>query len=287
MALPEIWDRVWFRPASPLGPLAARTLLSAQALWILLSRPDLPDLVSWPPEFWRTMDPFLPLRFAIVGLPLPAERALFVVLHGSLAGALLGIAPRLSCGLSALLLYHFAPFEELVAGMPHTCFGGLTLPVLGLFILSFSAAPRWGERDASPEYRWPVVLIQLLFSFSYFFPGLAKLRFAGLGWFTADNIRGWAILNYPITHPPWALWVASSSVVCWALALATMTLELLFPLVVFSRTAARILVPLALLFHFGILETLRYVFLSAPLLLLFLDWDALHRRWGPRAERPS
>jgi hypothetical protein len=291
--LAGLWERAWFRPAGPAGVLAARTLLAAQALWIVLSRPDLPELTSWPSEFWLGAADVLRVRFGWLGLASGAERSLFALLHASLLCALLGIFPRAACALSGLLLYHFAPAEEIIAGIPHTAFGGLTLPVTGLLVLSFAAAPRWREAAPTPEHRWPLVLIQLLFSFSYFFPGLAKLRFAGLDWFSADNIRSWLILNEPITQAAWARWLASSAPACGAVAAATLALELLFPLAVFSRAAARILLPLALAFHLGILATLGYAFLSLPLLLLYLDWDRIARRVGfgrlsePGEARPS
>lgn len=275
-ALSRIWEHVWFRPASPLGLTASRVLVSAQALWILLSRPDLPEILTWPAEFWAPAGRWLPFRFGIFLLPVAAERVLFVVLHGTLLAALVGLVPRSSCFLSGVLLYHFAPFEEAIAGMPHTSFGGLTLPVLAFFILSFAEVPAWREK-ASQEYRWPVALVQLLFAFSYLFPALAKLRYSGPAWFTGENIRSWAFANLSITEAPWTLWLASSLVACWAVALGTMAIELLSPLVVLSAATAMLFVPAALAFHVGIVQTLGYFFPSAPLLLLYLDWDRVHR----------
>lgn len=288
--LAALWERLWFRPASPLGLVAARILLSAQALWIVLSRPDLPELRGWPPEFWAFVDPVMRLRFGIVAAPDWLERSLFLALHGMLVATLLGVAPRLAAFLSAVLLYHFAPFEEILVGMPYTSFGGLTLPVLGLFILAFAEAP---DRDAgrSPEYRWPLTLLRILFAFSYLFPGLLKLRYSGLGWFTGPNISAWLIANYGITQAPGALWIASRPAVSWAVALGTMVLELGFVLVVLSRAAALVLVPMAVAFHLGIAWSVRYWFLSLPMLLLYVDWDwlddRLRRRRLSGADRPE
>ena len=31
------WNRFWFRPASPLGMLAVRFILAANALWLVLA----------------------------------------------------------------------------------------------------------------------------------------------------------------------------------------------------------------------------------------------------------
>ncbi len=279
--LKRLWDRVWFAPAHPLCLSACRVVLCAQALWILLSRPDLPDLARWPREFWALVDPRLPLRFGI-GLPPAAEWTLFVLLHAALLAALLGLRPALTCFVSALLLYHFAPFEEIVAGMPHSAFGGLTVPVAGLFILSFARPASW-RGEPSWENRWPFALVQLLFAFSYFFPTLAKLRFSGPGWYTADNIHHYALGNFTVTAAPLALALAARPLLCRGVALGTLLLEALSPLVVVSWRFALAFLPAALLFHLGILLTIGYFFPSLPLLLLLLPWDALGRRLDPRS----
>ena len=276
-AAAALWDRVWFRPAHPLCLKAVRTILCLQALWILLSRPDIPDLARWPAEFWVLAGRALPARFGILGLPAGVEWSLFLVLHASLLAALLGVRPRVTCLLSGLLLYHFAPFEEVIAGMPHTAFGGLTVPTLGLLILAFAEHPPRGAAP-SAEYRWPFALIQLLFAFSYFFPTVAKLRYSGPGWFTAENIRYYALGNLGVTGAPLAGWVAERPLVCGGIALGTLLIEALAPLVVLAPAAAMAFIPAALVFHTGIVLVIGYFFPSLPLLLLFLDWDRVGRR---------
>lgn len=278
--LRRLWERVWFRPAHPLCPAAARVILCAQALWILLSRPDLPDLARWPREFRALVDPMLFLRFGL-GLPAGAEWALFLLLHVALVLALLGVRPALTCFLSALLLYHFAPFEEIVAGLPHTAFGGLTVPALGLFILSFArAAPVRGAPSA--ESRWPFALVQFLLALGYFLPFVAKLRFSGPGWFTAENIHHYALGNATVTAAPFAAALAARPLLCAAVAAGTLLLESLSPLVLVWARFALAFACAALLFHLGIVLAIGYFFPSLPLLLLLLDWDALGRRFaGP------
>jgi hypothetical protein len=277
--LARLWERTWFAPAHPLCVSATRVVLCAQALWILLSRPDLPDLVRWPRELWVLADPRLPLRFGL-GLPAGAEWALFWVLHGALLLALLGIRPAPSCFVSALLLYHFAPFEEILAGLPHTAFGGLTVPTLGLFVLSFARPGSW-RGAPSWECRWPFALVQLLFALSYFFPLLAKLRFSGPGWFTAENIHFYAMGNYTVTGAPLAMALSTRPWLCGAVAAGTLLLEGLSPLVAVSSRFALAFIPAALVFHLGIVLTIGYFFPSLPLLLLLLPWDAIGRRLDP------
>ena len=67
----------------------------------------------------------------------------------------------------------------------------------------------------------------------------------------------------------------------WACALlggGGLAFELAFPLVLFSRIARRILLPLAAVFHVANSLLFRIFFQNVPLLLLFVDWDGLRRR---------
>jgi hypothetical protein len=272
------WDRFWFRPASPWGALGVRTLVTLNALWILLSRPDLPDLLAWPPEFWAAVGRFTAARYLLVGLPPGVEYGLYALLHVTLVTALVGLAPRASCFVSAVLLYRFAPLEAIFWSRLGPYFNGLTLPILALFVLAFAAVPR---RDAewSGEYRWPLALIQILFTFNYVAAWFSKLHTAGWGWVSADNIAGMvqSSILWGVTSPLAAV-VAESRAACWTIAILTMLVETLFVLVPFSRWAARILVPLAALGHIGVVMVLGIVFLNLPLLLIYLDWDRLDTR---------
>lgn len=281
------WDGFWFRPATPLGLVAARALLSAQALWIVLSRPDLAEVVAWPAEFWTGVGPLRAARYLVFGLPAPVERAMYLALPALLAASLVGLCSRLSCAASALLLYHFAPFEEILIRTPGLHFRGLTLPILGLFVLAMARTPQLRD-EPSPEYRWPLALVQLLFSLNYFFAFLGKLHESGPGWFSAENMRQFALFAQSWEVPaPWAAAVAASVPLSAAIAAGTLVVEAGFPLVLFSRTAARILVPLAALGHVGIMRTLGIFFPSLLLLLLYLDWDALARRGARRSQASS
>jgi hypothetical protein len=270
--LAAAWDRAFFAPAAPAALRFARVLLALHALWILLSRPELPSLARWPAVFWDGLPRGLGARFGAGLLPAAAEQALFLVLLLALLAAAGGVAARAACALAGLLLYHFAPQEEILAGIPHTSFGGLTVATLGLLLLAFADEPRRGA-PPSPEFRWPLAATRLVFSLAYLFPALAKLRYSGPGWFTGDNIAGWLAVNHALTGAPWAPWLAARPWACWAIALFTLGLELLFPLAVFSRRAALALVPAAAAFHLGTLFALGYFFPSWPLLLLFVERD--------------
>lgn len=280
--LAEAWSNAWFAPGSPVDLRACRAILAAQALWILLSRPDIPRLASWPETFFPAARKLEFLRFGITPGHEGLEWALYGLTHVALVLVISGAAPRVSCAAAGLLLYHFAPFEEIIVGMPHTHFGGLTVPAVGLLILAFAARPAARGGAPSPEHRWPVTLIRLLFSFVYLFALFGKLRFSGILWFTGETLRTYLLGAQAITRPVLALPLASQMWLCWAMAVATLFLEALFPLAAFSAGARRVLVPIAAVFHLGNVFALGINFSSAPLLLLFVNWEWLATKVPPR-----
>lgn len=281
------WERFWFQPAGPAGLIAARTLVAANTLWILLSRRDLPDVLAWPPEFWASVGGWLKLRFLIFGLPASVEQGLFALLHLALVGALVGVWPRLSCLIGGILLYHFAPLEEILNYALGPYFGGTTLPVLALLVFAAAHAPKAGA-GASAEFRWPVRFVQVLLAFHYFWPGYAKLFHSGVRWMSGDNIREslFLVATFGPEGPAWAGFVASRPLLYRLIGVATIPAEVLFPLVLFSRTAARIMVPLMFLGHLIIIPVLGLFFFNMPLLLLFVDWDWAVRRIRDLMRKP-
>jgi hypothetical protein len=289
----QAWDRFWYRPAPAADLAAARILLAAVGLWMVLSRHDLPGMLAFPAELWRNVTPERRLRFGMV-LPLELERALYWTLHATLVCALLGFRARAACFVSGLLLYHLAPFETIIR-TANPYLRRFTIPCLGLLILSFARsgdavtlerALRRRKQDASPPddpaYRWPLALVQVLFCQIYFFAAWSKLATTGWAWLEAGNIRGHLlVLNQALTANPEASWgyaLARHPALCAAVAWTGLVFELVFPLVLFSSRARRVLVPLALAFHAANSVLFRIFFQNAPLLLMFVRWDALLRR---------
>lgn len=287
------WQRFWFAPEPMVNVAAARLVLAAQALWILLSR-DIPALSGLPSELWVDVEPAARFRYLLWEGRSGLEAWFQALALLALAGVLLGVATRACCLISALLLYHLAPLETLFF-TPSPWSKGLTLPVLGLLTLSVT---RCGERLAllpskaaisGSEDGWALRLVRLFVCQQYFFSGYAKLAAAGWGWASAENMRGWLLLanldDQLVGFGPPGLWIADRPLLCLWMGVSALAFDLGFVTALFSARARLLLVPAALFFHVAILVTLNYAFLGAPLLLLLVDWQHLERRL--RVQGPS
>lgn len=273
----ERWEGFWLAAEPRLNLEAARVVLAATALWVVLSRFDLPSLLELPPEMYSRVGAARRFRFVLV-LPLALERGLYVALHLCLVAALVGYRARAACLASGLLLYHFAPVETLVR-TANPYLRGLTLPALGLLLWSFS--PATDARGGHSAPGWPLRLVQVVVCQVYVFAAYAKLVTSGWAWATGDNVRGYLlVLNQLLVWPPEAapgLTVASSPVACWTLAVGGIAFELLFPLVLLWPRTRVVLLPMAFAFHVANAVLFRIFFQNVWLLLLFVDWDKLRR----------
>ena len=281
-------ERFFFADAQPLGVIAARTVLVIQALWILVSRPGMPLLSGWPRVFWEG-DPTQLVRFGIVPGAVAVDRVLYYALIVSLLAALFGVVSRVACFLSALLLYHFTPMETVVGGLPYTAgASGLTLPLLGLLIFAFSAAPRLRDSPSS-EYRWPLRLVQIIFVFHYLNSGLAKLHWAGIRWYSPENVGHLAVSFWMVDRPRLSLAVWQRPWLQAAIGAGAFLIEYAFVLTLFSKWARRILLPLAFVAFVSRVHVFGLFFLSFPSLLVMLNWDAiaLWLRWGKTLPMPA
>lgn len=270
-------DRFFFADAHPLGLIAARAILAIQALWILISRPGMARLTDWPAVFWTT--PSLLWRFGIVPGAGSIDQVLYWLLIAALAAAAVGVVSRPACFAAAILLYHLAPMESVVGGLPYTTsVSGLTLPLLGLLILSFSIKPRLRDTP-SPEYRWPLRLIQILFVLSYINSGLAKLHWAGIRWYSTENVGHLAVGFWMLYRPKLSLLVWQTPWLATAIGVGVFILEYGFVTTLFSKWARRILLPAAVFAFLLRIQVLGLFFLSFPSLLVMLNWDAIAIWW--------
>jgi hypothetical protein len=137
------------------------------------------------------------------------------------------------------------------------------------------------------EYGWPLRAIQLALALAFLAAGIAKLRHAGLDWITSDDLRlrlhgrGQGLL------PSGSLGghLARFPLLCHAVAAATVAIELLYPLALWSRRASAWLVPASLLMLAGIAAFFGPRFTTfAVLTAAWVPWDrALARLRSARA----
>jgi hypothetical protein len=140
---------------------------------------------------------------------------------------------------------------------------------------------------ASAVYGWSRYVCWVVIAAPYVESGLAKLRFGGLSWFSASNMRN---ILYESTLMPrefdWqpALYLAAlPDIVFSLLALVSVVGEASFGLVLFSRVARRILPIAMVMMHLGILALQKILFLDLMLLqLTFIDFREVRMRLAKR-----
>jgi hypothetical protein len=283
----QLWNRIFFAPASALNLAAARVLFSVHALWVLLSR-DLPATSSLPVEFWTNVSQAELWRFLIFPGHPQLEYSLQYLAILTLVGAATGVMPRLCCFLSALLLYHLAPLETIFwTASPYQ--RGFTVDVLALFTLSLSPCGdalrigKAGAKELSSIYCWPLFLVQLYLVHTYVFSGYAKLYRVGVSWMAPENLRSWflrfsqedQVMRLGPVFNTVGPWIADHWWLCLFAGVYGVIMNLLFASTLFSRRARWFFVPDAVFFHILVFLTLNIFWLNLPQLLVFVNWQSL------------
>ena len=274
----------WFANATHRDFLAARTVVGFNALWLVLSRPDLPDMTAIPAVFWKHVLPTQRVRFLAFAFPPAVEQALYAILVAALVLFLLGRWTWICGWIAAALLYRFGALEPLVGSTGLLWFQGFTHPIVGLAVIAAAS----GRGRTAQEDRWSVGALRALFALYYFLCGYEKLAVIGPRWISVENIRSLLVVQQErgVFHTPLAPALAASPTACGIIAVTTIVVELLFPLVLVSTVARRVLVPLAVIGHVGIALALGLVFPNWPFLLLYVDW-ARKRRTQTKAATAS
>jgi hypothetical protein len=286
----QIWTSAFFSPESALNLAAARVIFAVHAAWVLLSR-DIPATSALPAEFWANVGRAERWRYLVVPGHAGLEYALQWIAIAALVCVILGLMPRLACFVSALLLYHLAALETLYwTANPFQ--RGFTISVLALFTLSFSRcgdALRLGGAPAvapSPDYCWPLRLIQLHLANVYFLSGVSKLIRVGPGWLDPQNLREWFLLfsqqDQVIREAPifnvLGPWFADHVILCAVAGLYGVVANICFIATPFSRYARRFLVPDAALFHIIVFFSMNIFWNNIIQLLIFVNWSWLVTR---------
>ena len=283
------WNASLFSDESAHNLAAARIIICAQSLWIVLSR-DLPAISDLPALYWTFVPQSTRWRYLLFPGHAGLESLLQWLAVIALVLGMFGVATRVALLVAGLLLYHLAPLETIIWS-EDAMERGLEISIMALVILSFApCADAWtiaGQRGRAAErrgweYRWPLLLIQLLVVEVYCLSGYHKLQHAGLAWASADNMRRWLValsLWQPISvHTALARFIAARPILCTGLGFGTLTFELSTPLILFVRRLRAPWVLLALVMHIGIAFALNIVFLNTPQVLVFLDWGAIRDR---------
>lgn len=286
------WERLWFVPESPLNLAAARVIFAAHALWLLLSR-DLAATSALPAPFWSLVPRTSLLRYLIFPGHPGLERGLVWLTIATLTCALLGLAPRVACFASGILLYHIAPLETIFwSTNPYERDFSIAI----LAFITLAAAPCGDaltpSRRAAPprdpaDYGWALRLCQFYVASVYLIAGIAKLRRVGVVWIAPENQRRWLLVfnqeeQVRMFHSI-GPWLADHRPSLWAMGIGAMVIDLGFVLCVFVPRLRKLFVPAAVLGHVGIALALNIFFINVPQLLVFVNWTWLRERFGRRA----
>ncbi len=214
----------------------------------------------------------------------------------SLGAATLGCFTSLATKSSALL---FIFYEGVVRSFGH--FNHDEMPAVYILVV-LALAPsgdafsldrlrgktrlRWSEI----VYGYPILLMRVLLAWSYFSSALIKLRVAGLGYLSADNLPALAIEhsldNLHDTQYKLAFslpQVSKYTPIFVGLALAW---ELLFPLAIFFRRARFIILIIGIGFHLATMFLMNIFFpYHIAMYLVFVDWGRLRaqlKSWRDR-----
>jgi predicted DCC family thiol-disulfide oxidoreductase YuxK len=295
------WNRFWFEPGSAATLGVCRMLFfGGLALWLIPH--DFAAWGSYSPVFWMPI-----WLFDTLGVPQlssPTIAAIQAVWKTALVLSAIGLFTRpamlVSFGLGAYLMglpQNFGQTQHFDTLVVFAC-GALALSRAGdaWSIDALIAGAR--RRSAEPlapngEYTWPIRFVWVATALIFCAAGLSKLRHSGLEWILSDNMayllrRQQYHLSdgEPLTR--WGLFVARYPVLSQGIAAAAVSVETLFPLVLFSRRARLVLVPLGLVFLIGIRMLMGPTFEQFMLCYVFwIPWERLLAWLRDRQPLPS
>ncbi len=205
-----------------------------------------------------------------------------------LLGALGVWTPLTTKASAALVLFH----EGLLRSFGHFNHDEM-VAVYALVVLAFVPCGdgfavgrrRGGGARAGWVYGYPILLVRLLVAWMYFSSALIKLRVAGLGYLSADNLPSLAVFhsldNLHDTQHRFAFEFVNYRDYTTPLVAVVLLWELLFPLAVFSRRARWWVLGFGVLFHISTVFTMNLFFpYHLAMYLVFVDWQAVAERLG-------
>jgi hypothetical protein len=280
------WNRFWFAPGSPLALGICRALFFGTLLLWQLPH-DFTPWGAYSSVFWMPI-----WLFDTVGVPALSPHVIGWI-QASWKAALFLSAIGLFARPAMMVAFVTGLY---LMGLPHNFgqtqhFDTLVVFATGALAISraadafsFDAWIGWPLRDRRAaldpgEYTWPIRFVWVAMALIFCAAGLSKLRHSGLDWILSDNL---ALLlqrqQYHISDgEPWTNWGLSVARHPWAarsMAAASICIETLFPLALFSRVARCLLVPAGLLFLIGIRALMGPTFEQFMLCYIFwVPWE--------------
>ncbi len=276
--------RFWFEPTAPDNLGLCRIVFYGLLLWLTwnISRPE---WASVSPALWMPMSITRLLR-----IPLVSTQALEIVGGAFLVSVFLsaiGFRTRLSTIVAFVTGAYLFWLPNNFGKINHSS-------AILIFALGILAVSRCGDaysvdrliwrragQSHSPEYLWPVRLIQVLMTLVFFGAGVSKLRRSGLDWIFSDNLRILFIKHHYLKNPPTnlGLYLAQYPLLYQTAALSTVLMETLSPLALFSRRAKLLIIPGLLLFQLGNYFIIGVSFMKfLPCYMFWVPWESLVAR---------
>lgn len=240
--------------------------------------------------------------FALLQLPLvaPAEYVLLKYFWmGALAAAALGLCTLASAWLSFFLGLYLIGYQYNF-GLVQQSDAPIAVALLALALApagdSFSLDALWKKKFLKPQlpppalaYSWPLLFLKTLWVWVFFSSALLKLRLKPMDWLEGNILHSLFSRTLPFFDPSARLSAFSAGLraslvahptLCQFLTWGTLALELLMPLALCFRPAARVLVPAGIFLLFGVWLSLGHYFFFylIPLHLAWLPWEKIALR---------
>lgn len=203
-----------------------------------------------------------------------------------------GLFSKFFLPITALLAYYLFGLEF---GYIQTHYKWNVL-TLSMFVLAFSKAGDHFSLDAlirkkfhkpaaprySHHYGWPVKLILFLLIWMYFSSAISKFRNSGIGWVTKNQLLYYAQLTHQWNQrialfeiqKELNYWLSTSPKASYLLSTATLLLEGLSPIALYTVSSRKIIIPLLITMHlcfflFFYIYNFKYLI---PIYLFWVDW---------------
>jgi hypothetical protein len=290
-ALPRRAEAWLLAPGDPRRLAAVRIGLCA-LLAARLARGPYLELAGQPAALFR------PISFLRLLERMPSAEVVAVLQALALAAAVLAMVGLLTRVTLPLAWLAALPLVAMTSSLGKVVHNDVLLLLCLVPLLPSPAGAAWSldaRLRARPgpggAFGWPVRTAMVVVAGAYCCSGLAKLLHAGPAWVTSGNLR-WVLYGSSDAQAapnPLALFVADRPVLAHLVALATLAVELGFPLVLWRPRLAWLFVPAVLAMHAGIGLAMRldYSAMAATVLIVMVDWPALADRIHPPGVVPG